>query len=77
MAETQAVERFEWNGFVLIEFLVRELSGRKLKRINISGHLVRDGYWVHMHLSKLLYTRSDRQVLLDFIDAPVIQPKSQ
>ncbi len=43
MADIQAVEPFEWNGFVLIEFLVPEFGGRKLKQSNLSAHLVRDG----------------------------------
>ncbi len=77
MAKAQAVHRFERNGFALIEFLVPVISGHTLNQFHMSGHLVRDGYWVDMHLSKVLYTPSDRQLFLDFIDALVIQPKGQ
>jgi hypothetical protein len=64
MANAQGVTRFERNGFALTEFLVElpvpEELGRMLTQFHFSGHLVRDGYWVDMHLSRMPYIPKDR-----------------
>jgi hypothetical protein len=64
---------------VLLEFTqkfqVPQLAGRTVEQMHFSGHLVRDGYWVDVHLSMMPYTQSDRQAFLDFVDAIRIEPK--
>ncbi len=75
MSNAQGVNRFERNGFALLEFLVPELAGQPIQQYHVSGHLVRDGYWIDLHLSKVLYTPKDRQLFLDFVDGLVIVPK--
>ncbi len=81
MANAQGVRRFERNGFALLEFHVEyrmpELKGRAVAQGHVSAHLVRDGYWVDMHLSKMPYTPKDRQTFLDFVDAIRIEPKGR
>ncbi len=76
MSTAQGVTRFERNGFALLEFLIPEMAGQPIRQYHFSGHLVRDGYWIDLHLSKLLYTSKDRQLFLDFVDGLVIQPKT-
>ncbi len=76
VSTAQGVNRFERNGFALLEFLVPEMAGQPIQQYHFSGHLVRDGYWVDLHLSKVLYTSKDRQLFLDFVDGLVIQPKT-
>jgi hypothetical protein len=81
MANAQGVRRFERNGFALLEFQVEyqlpSLQGQTVTQGHVSGHLVRDGYWVDMHLSMMPYTPGDRQTFLDFVDAFQVAPKGQ
>jgi hypothetical protein len=81
LADAQLIGRFERNGFACLEFLtafrVPDLPGGKVEQHHVSGHLVRDGYWVDMHLSKMPYTPEDRQAFLDFVDAITVAPKGQ
>lgn len=81
MANAQGVRRYERNGFALLEFHVEyrlpDLQERTVAQGHVSGHLVRDGYWVDLHLSKMPYTPGGRQAFLDFVDAITITPKGK
>ncbi len=81
LADAQLIGRFERNGFACLEFLteyrVPNPPGGKVEQHHVSGHLVRDRYWVDMHLSMMPYTAKDRQVFLDFVDAIRIEPKGR
>jgi hypothetical protein len=81
LADAQGVQRFERNGFALLEFHVEyplpDLHGQAVAQGHVSGHLVPDGYWVDMHLSLMPYTPSDRQMFLDFVDAIRVALKGQ
>lgn len=81
LADAQFIGRFERNGFACLEFLtafrIPNLPSGKVEQHHVSGHLVRDGYWVDMHLSLMPYTPKDRQAFLDFVDAIQVAPKGQ
>jgi hypothetical protein len=81
LADAQLIGRFERNGFALLEFVtalrVPEMGGRTVEQLHFSGHLVRDGFWVDMHLSMMPYTPKDRQVFLDFVDGIKIELKTK
>jgi hypothetical protein len=70
LATAQLLDRSERNGFAWLEFTMKlQAAGRTAEQRHFSGHLVRDGYWVDLHLSMAPYTPSDRQVFLVFVDA--------
>jgi len=81
LATAELLDRSERNGFAWLEFTqkfqVPQLAGRTVEQRHFSAHLVRDGYWVDVHLSMMPYTQSDRQVFLDFLDAIRIEPKAR
>jgi hypothetical protein len=81
LATAELLDRSERNGFALLEFTARfqvpQLAGGTGEQLHFSGHLVRDGYWVDLHLSMMPYTQTDRQVFLDFVDAIRIEPKAR
>ena len=81
LATAELLDRSERNGFALLEFTqkfqVPQLAGRTVEQHHFSGHLVRDWYWVDLHLSMMPYTQSDRQVFLDFVDAIRTEPKAK
>ncbi len=79
MANDQGVRRFERNGFAGLEFLTEyrlpDPRSGKVEQHHVSGHLVRDGYWVDMHLSMMPYAAKDRRVFLDFVDSITVEPQ--
>jgi hypothetical protein len=81
MRDAHAVTRSERNGFALIEFLIDyhlpTLQGRTVQQFHISGHLVKDGYWIDLHLSKMPYAPTDRQGAFDFVDSIRLDPKGR
>ncbi len=78
MATVEVLDRFDRNGFAWLEFtMTLQAAGRKAEQRHFSGHLVRDGYWIDLHLSITPYTSSDRQVFLDFVDAIRIEAKGR
>ena len=78
MATAELLDRSERNGFAWLEFtMTLQTAGRTAEQQHFSGHLVRDGYWVDLHLSMVPYTRSDRQVFLNLLDAIRIELKGR
>jgi len=65
----QEVNFFELNGFLIVEFLVPTFKGIQVDQMNMSAHHVREGYWVDLHISKVLYQPKDRAMFLEFIKA--------
>jgi hypothetical protein len=70
----QSVEQFEENGFAIVKFIIPSIQGVQVNQLNYSAHLVRDGYWVDMHLSKLPSQKGDEAILSDFVKAISIMP---
>jgi hypothetical protein len=71
----QSVEQFEENGFAIVKFIVPSIRGLQVNQLNYSAHIVRDGYWIDMHLSKLPSQKEDEALLSDFVKAILIQQK--
>jgi hypothetical protein len=72
----QSVEQFEENGFAVVKFIVPRVRGLQVNQLNYSGHLVRDGYWVDMHLSKIQSQKEDEALLSGFAKTVSFQQKS-
>jgi hypothetical protein len=65
----QGVTFIDLNDFSIVEFIVPEFKGIKVNQINMTGHHVREGYWVDVHISKVFYQPGDRDVFIDFINS--------
>ncbi len=67
----QRVRKYEANGFSIVEFFLPEvtLAEFKVSQMNISGHVVRGGYWLDMHISKVDFKDSDKPLFDDFVNA--------
>jgi hypothetical protein len=70
------VAQFERAGFAIVRYELAIIPNAPFRQLNYSAHLVRDGYWVDMHISKLLMSESDEKPLEQFIDAITIQQRS-
>ena len=67
VVDPQEVKFFDLNGFSVGEFLVPTFKGMKVDQMNMSAHHVREGFWVDMHISKVLYQPKDRATFVEFI----------
>jgi hypothetical protein len=72
----QSVEQFEENGFAIVKFVVPRFKEIQVNQLNYSGHMVRDGYWVDMHLSKIQSQKGDETLLSGFVKSVSSQQKS-
>ena len=71
----QSVQQFEENGFAMVKFIVPSVRGLQVNQLNYSGHMVRDGYWVDMHLSKMQSQKDDEALLSGFVKTVSFQQK--
>ncbi len=53
------------------EYLLPELFNQK----NLNVHLYREGYWIDVHLSKIMYTPKDDDLFTDFISTLSFEAK--
>ncbi|MBE0602174.1 MAG: hypothetical protein IH611_00910 [Deltaproteobacteria bacterium] len=69
------VRRYERNDFSVIEYFLPVIYRKKLDQMNISAELVRDGYRVDLHVSKVLYKDPEKELFDGFIDSLSIRPR--
>ena len=69
------VKRYERNDFSVIEYFLPVIYRKKLDQMNLSAELVRDGYWVDLHVSKILYKDSEKELFDGVIDSLSIMPR--
>lgn len=58
----QNVKLSEMGEISILELLVPEFQGEPVRQQNLYAEFVADGYWVDLHLSKVLYRDQDRVV---------------
>jgi hypothetical protein len=55
LASAELLDRSEPKGFAWLEFTMKlQAAGRTAEQRDFSGHLVRDGFWVDLHISMVL-----------------------
>ena len=69
------VKRYERNDFSVIEYFLPVVYRKKLDQMNVSAELVRDGYRVDLHVSKVLYKDPEKELFDGFIDSLSIKPR--
>ncbi|MGB8959593.1 MAG: hypothetical protein WCC00_11360 [Candidatus Aminicenantales bacterium] len=77
MEEVQFSER---GGAAVLEYTVKEASQKKIDWKNMNLYLSHDGYWVDVHLSKILFRSTDQDSfdkILDSVKISSSQPDSK
>src|SRR5262249_32191300 len=59
----------------LLEFMVPEYQGQPVRQQNMYAEFVREGYWVDLHLSKVLYKDEDRLLFERIVKSVKFEPK--
>jgi hypothetical protein len=59
----------EYGKVPTLEYVIKEAQGRPVNQKNFNAYFVNDGYWVDVHLSKVLYEPGDEKLFYTIIDS--------
>jgi hypothetical protein len=70
-----------WRSFKVGEVYASEnldgpVSGYDLRQQHVNAHIVREGVWIDVHLSKVRYQEADRELFLSFIRSIRVRQKT-
>lgn len=63
--------------FSYFEFYRPEVKGKPVKMLDMYAEYVADGYWIDLHISKVLYTKEDHKLFEALINAITFIPKAK
>jgi hypothetical protein len=58
------------------EFYRPAVQGQPVKMLDMYAEFVRDGYWIDLHISKVLYKKSDHALFEDLVKSAAFEPKA-
>jgi len=58
-----------------LEFLLPSFQGMDIQQQNLYAEFVVDGYWVDMHISKVLYQPEDHKLFEQLVQSVRFEPK--
>lgn len=71
----QNVVQSEIEGFSYFEFLLPSFQGVPVKQQNMYVQIVKDGFWVDLHISKVLYKSQEHELFKQVIKSIKFEPK--
>jgi hypothetical protein len=71
----QNVVLSEIEGISFFEFLIPSFRGKPVQQQNMYAEFVVDGYWVDLHISKVLYKLQDHEIFERLIKSVKFEPK--
>jgi hypothetical protein len=72
--QMQDSQRYEKNGFHVIQFHLDDVGGIPLKQSNLSAHMYRDGYWIDVRITKVgRDSVPDPKSMVSFLESIVVQ----
>jgi tetratricopeptide (TPR) repeat protein len=72
----QNVKLSEIGEISILELLVPEFQGQPIRQQNMYAEFVVEGYWVDLHLSKVLYQDKDRALFERMVKSVRFEPKT-
>lgn len=61
----------------VFEFLLPSLQGQPIQQQNMYAQFVVDGFWVDLHISKVLYKTEEHKLFEDLVKAIKFEPKEK
>ena len=58
------------------EFYRPAVQGQPVKMLDMYAEFVRDGYWIDLHISKVLYRKADHVQFEDLVRSAAFEPKA-
>lgn len=71
----QQVIQSEIAGVSYFEFFMPTFQGQPVKQQNMYAEFVKDGFWVDMHISKILYRAEEHELFEQVIKSVEFEPK--
>jgi len=73
----QNVVLAEIGGVSCLEFLIPSFRGQPVRQQNLYAEFVVDGFWVDLHISKVLYKSIDHELFEQLVKAIKFEPKEK
>jgi len=74
--EYQDLVQSEIGDVSFFEFYRPAVQGQPVKMLDMYAEFVRDGYWIDLHISKVLYKKSDHALFEDLVKSAAFEPKA-
>jgi hypothetical protein len=73
----QNIVQSEIAGVSVLELMVPKFQGMDIRQHNVYAEFVQDGFWVDMHISKILYKPEEHQLFERIIKSVKFEPKTK
>jgi hypothetical protein len=67
----------EFGNISYFEFLMPKFRGQPIQQQNMYAEFVVDGYWVDLHISKVLYKPAEHELFEQLVKAVKFEPKPE
>lgn len=74
--EYQDLVQSEIGDVSFFEFYRPVVQGQPVKMLDMYAEFVRDDYWIDLHISKVLYRKSDHIIFEDLVRSAAFEPKA-
>ena len=75
--DPQNVVQSEIGGVSVLELMIPKFQGMNIRQQNVYAEFVQDGFWVDMHISKVLYKPEEHQLFERIIKSVKFEPKTK
>lgn len=58
----------EYNQAATLEYTIKEFQGHKVNQKHFNAYITHDGFWAHVHLSKILFEPGDEKLFYAIVD---------
>ena len=72
----ERVSKYGRNRFAIVEYYLPLAPNKEAGQMHVSGHMVEEGYWVDMHLSRVIFNKKfDNHLFDSFIQSISVKQK--
>src|SRR5919205_275564 len=67
--KTSDFKSAEYKGIPTLEYSIKEFQGHQLNQKHLNAYIVHEGFWAHVHLSKVDWHAGDEKLFYDIVDS--------
>ena len=67
--KTSDFKSAEYKGVPTLEYFIKEFQGHQINQKHLNAYLVHEGFWAHIHLSKVDWRAGDEKLFYDIVDS--------
>lgn len=72
--QTEGFKLTEYKGTPTLEYLIKEFQGVRVNQKHFNAYVARDGAWIDIHLSKIMFEGGDEKVFYAILDSMKFVP---